>query len=722
MNKKKGIAIVAVVVLAALPFFMLLTMAPEHMVNNEIEDDEDLSPNDSLYGFSTISNVTLYNVTYANVTYGHNTTTIWETDAMDDSDNTNASFLEDVYATSGGYLFGDITTDDAANWAVNNRFDNLGVSTTEYYVGTKSIEFQAAANSGDGYFELNNNTVRAMNADVSDYNSQNFSIKSTSPTMTLEYAEMYNELGKYYLLDFNSLVIGTSWRVVGGSRAQATSVGGMTSVDPVNYIHWHFGNLDNNEWVYFDVFKVYSNVIERELSVSYNFTSIAAFDHYALNVSAATNMTSEAMEISGHFDEAAVYDIDSATWDNFSIKLNTTKAVAQTYFNVFINNTGGGSHNSTLDIDLFQIYAWNETDNYPVINDAVLTNPDDTDNLYAGYKEYLFTVNVSDDDGFGDIDYVRIAFESPDEQYYWKAGFQEDTGVFIEELYPGNITLETTSTNVSGSNYLNITFAITIEIAHGTVSDFRLGVFVNDTASNEDHTHFALGYDTEVNIDVANAVVLPSEGPGGTLVTITGEITYFDSTLIPSMDYYDIWFVSMNSTIQLQVTEWDTDTGLFTGVFQTGTTIGTEAIAVGAQTEGGEGRGGTCLCHDVHYVYFEVMGGGDAGEGGEDDFWEDWWAGWDIPEDDMGFWIFIFIIFIIMFICCGIPAGCCRGERVPIRLPSARMPKIKAPSLGRVGRGRGISAGGVFGLIKRGTLNGKVFVSMAKSIMRAFKF
>lgn len=594
LTKKKLVFSIYVLLII---FSVLLIVNDVGLINND-DDDNVFVP-------STITATNLYNVTYANVTYGHNTTTMWETDAMDDSDNTNASFIEDKYSSTAGYIFGDTTSDSVDNWAVNNRFDHLGVSTTEYYIGTKCIEFQAAANAGDGYFELNNNTSQAMSADVSTYDSQNFSIKSTSATMTLEYAVMVNTAGKYYLLEFNSLVIGTSWQVVGGSRAQATSYGGMTSTDPVNYIHWHFSNLDNNEWIYFDTLKIYSANTTKHLSVSYNFTSIANYDYYSLNVSAASNVTTEYMQMSDEFDDDAVYNIEGGgIWENFTILLNTTKIQADDYFLVFINSTAlDDDYNSTLDIDLFQIYAWNETNSYPVINGAVLTNPDDTNKLYAGYRNYTFTLNISDADGFADIHYARIGLETEDGQYYWKAGFFEDNKSFVEELYPGNFTLQTSlSSNNCSGNYLNLTFSITIEVVHTSVTGFRLGCFVNDTNSASDEYEFALDYQTEVNVDITSPAISDDRGNRGATLYLTGTAIYFNSSnLVVNDGYYDAWGINLDGLTNVS------DTSIVAGSINitiiASNSVGLDTWYIGAKAQGSI-QTDTCHCATPEVVTY----------------------------------------------------------------------------------------------------------------------
>ena len=487
-----------------------------------------------------------YNVTYANVSLGANTTSMWETGAMNISDATNASFIETRYTGVAETLLGDYATDVAAYWDEAYRFKNLE-TVADAAIGATSIRSQFSANNGEPILRYDNGTSQSINLDTRTMEYFNVSVKGSATGSTLHEILFHNAAGTYYYLTLDQAIT-TSWVTLSGSRAEAVSVGGMTSTDAINWIDFIYTSPAANRWMYVDSPVFWNETSDRHLSVSFNFTGIAAYDHYTLNVSAATNTTAEAMQISDNFFEDAVYDIDSATWDNYTVLLNTTTIVANTFFNVFINSTAGGDRNSTLDIDLFQVYAWNETNEFPIVNNATLTNPDDTNRLYAGYRNYIFTLNISDADGFADIEYARIGFETLDGEYYWRAGFFEDNETFVEELYPYNITLNVTGcSNVSSGNYLNITFAIIIETNHSSIGNFWLSCFVNDTSGVSNHPDYAYGYRVEVDATITGAL---SDDRGDLSATLfgTGTVVYFNSTIGLASGYYDVWCYTNSST------------------------------------------------------------------------------------------------------------------------------------------------------------------------------
>jgi len=68
------------------------------------------------------------------------------------------------------------------------------------------------------------------------------------------------------------------------------------------------------------------------------------------------------------------------------------------------------------------------------------SNLDDTDNLYSMYREYEITVNVSDADGFSDIDYLTLSlYDYSRRTLYWSLMFEEDTATFSESLDTSNM-------------------------------------------------------------------------------------------------------------------------------------------------------------------------------------------------------------------------------------------------------------------------------------------
>lgn len=567
---------------------------------------------------SVITATRLYNVTYANLTYGANTTNIWGAKQLDSVDNTNASFIETLTVGVNSTLLGDAYTDATTGWIEEYRFKNIE-TVADGAIGTTSIRSQFSANNGEPILAFDNHTSYAMNLDTSQMDEFNVSVRGSAVGSVLHEILYHFNASRYYYVLFDQAIT-TTWVTLSTNRATAISIGGMNAADPINYINFVYTSPQANRWMYIDAPTFYNETYARRLSISFNFTGIAAYDHYALNVSAASNVTSEYMQISGNFDEDSVYDIEGpgTAWEDFLILLNPIPIVTNTYFSCFINSTLlSDPRNSTLDIDLFQVYAWNETNVFPVINQAICTNLDDVNVLYAGYRNYTFTLNVTDADGTADIHYARIGLEAEDNEYYWKAGFFEDNKTFVVEQYPGNITLHPAECSwAAAGNNLNMTFAIEIEIAHSSIYPLRLSTFVNDTEGKFAHFDYALGYRVEVNANVTDAVLSDDRGNGGVSLYCTGHAYYYNSSNIPlASDTYDIWVINLDGMANSSTVTISPLDGSFN--VTTIVTAGWGYVDIYTYFIGAKGEGGNetdpCLCATNHndtyivdlvYVYF----------------------------------------------------------------------------------------------------------------------
>jgi len=737
MNRDEGKALLISVVLLAMLFSPMIIspfIKPIAVIDNL--DDNNNSP-DVTKALSSVTATALYNVSAYSLAYGSNTTIVFG-GAMNVSDNTNASFVEEGYTVVSSTLLGDAYTDDATLWDEQYRFKNIEV-VADGATGANSIRSQFSANNGEPILAFDNGTIRAMSLDTIATDKINVSVKYSEtvsiPIITyLHEITFHNSAGTYYYLILDQAIT-TTWTTLTGTRAQVVSVGGMLANSPINWIEFHYTTPVTNRWMYIDNLIFWAEARQHHLSLMLNVTEIAPFDSYSLNVSAASNVTSpETMSFSNGFDEAAIYDVEDTTWNNFTILLNRTKILAQTYLHFYWNSSIiSDTRNSTLDIDLFQIYAWNETNARPNVDGAIVNNLDDTNRMYAGYRQYQFELNVSDADGFTDIDYARIGLETEDGEYLFKAGFQEDSVTFVEETNPNNITLSSSSTNTSSGTAIYIIFYITIETSVPAISGLLISCYVNDTAGLEDHPDYALDYETENVIDVSSTDITPDEGPAGGYTTITGYLTYFNSSdLIPAATYYDVWIVSQNSTIIVEVDGWSTTDGYFTVNVLTMSALGTEAFQIEPVAEGGTGGEDTCLCHDNQYVYFTAMPGGSDGDDGGEDVW--WLLDW---EDD---WFIIIIILIIMIMimtgCCGM-GGCggCGGEGEDgfgCRVRRPRTPKIplsrkrRSQTSQQYNRGRVILGGfrlrKPFTLVRKGMSGGTGLAKAIKAMFKGLKF
>lgn len=182
----------------------------------------------------------------------------------------------------------------------------------------------------------------------------------------------------------------------------------------------------------------------------------------------------------------------------------------------------------------------------------VCVNLDDTDNLYARYKEYQITANVSDSDGFADLDYLEISLYSNDRgTLYWTIRFDEDTAIFSEQSDVSNmITLNTTaSTNATSGNTLNVTFYLTVHWNHTDISDADIRQYVLDDNPQSDTDYYEVNWDVETRLNYSMVPIVYEDYGGGTdnrgnpdeWFSIEGNVTYYGSAINPSSDEIDIW-------------------------------------------------------------------------------------------------------------------------------------------------------------------------------------
>jgi hypothetical protein len=124
--------------------------------------------------------------------------------------------------------------------------------------------------------------------------------------------------------------------------------------------------------------------------------------------------------------------------------------------------------------------------NQAPVNDAgsgtaqICVNPDDGDNLYPRVRWYSFLVNVSDPDGYSDLDYVELGLWAGAVRT-WVVRYNETSGVFSEEASVLEIELDAVGSSASKSgNDVDINFLLKIEWVHVEVSDYDLNITTYD--------------------------------------------------------------------------------------------------------------------------------------------------------------------------------------------------------------------------------------------------
>jgi hypothetical protein len=192
--------------------------------------------------------------------------------------------------------------------------------------------------------------------------------------------------------------------------------------------------------------------------------------------------------------------------------------------------------------------TWVSAANYAPVNDASpqLVNPDDTSYMYARLGFYFFTSNVSDLDGFADIEYVELSFwDDVRITEVWRVRFAENDNSFSVELGSEYIDLAAWSSYLKSGNQLEVTWVIKIDWNHPDLRDTDTKQYVSDSSAATDEDWYETDWDTESRLDYS---VVPSlsDDRGNVETTdlvASGEVVYYGSLLHPRSNETDVWVI-----------------------------------------------------------------------------------------------------------------------------------------------------------------------------------
>lgn len=221
-------------------------------------------------------------------------------------------------------------------------------------------------------------------------------------------------------------------------------------------------------------------------------------------------------------------------------------------------------------------YTEGPTNNDPV-NDQTptLDNADDTDNMYAQYREYKMTVYVSDADGYADIDYLEVGLWSNDQATeYFRFRYDEDTDTFSEEYDIGTVVSLNTGSSMAteSGNDIDAQFWFTIDWDHADLTDIDTKCYVTDDEPATDTDWYEANFDVETRLDYSVAPSVTGDDAGTVdrgdfdeSFTIGGTLIYYGSgDDNPASDQIDVWISA--SEYGTNVGPWS-DTTLTAGAF-----------------------------------------------------------------------------------------------------------------------------------------------------------
>ncbi|GAG82559.1 unnamed protein product, partial [marine sediment metagenome] len=245
------------------------------------------------------------------------------------------------------------------------------------------------------------------------------------------------------------------------------------------------------------------------------------WDRLVINIVADLDSVENNIQVNFTMTVTFEYDLVACTTYNLQIDRNGTYWHTFTNTNVssFIDtnsdvnyryNATSVASETTYGITIFSInietVVWGGGTAAPV-NDAtpVLTNPDNSDYMFAKLRFYFITSNVSDAQGYSDIDYIELSlWDNSRSTEIWRIRYTESTNAFSIELGPAYITLSGSSFSKSGFD-IDITWSIKIDWDHQDLSNIDIRQYVVDTSAESDDNWYEVDWDVETRLDYSTA-------------------------------------------------------------------------------------------------------------------------------------------------------------------------------------------------------------------------
>lgn len=260
------------------------------------------------------------------------------------------------------------------------------------------------------------------------------------------------------------------------------------------------------------------------------------------------------------------------------------------------------------------------------IADSVITNMDDTDNLYGGaYRQYVLTLNVSDADGANTLANVTATFGSV-ASFLWlnTTAYHGTTGCITQPLGSSLLTLvSSTNTTTASGNTLNITITFEVEWAMTDADNIALAVltYSTDGGTDTDTKAAYVDFDTDVVLSSSDFVSTHSVGTSGAITFSSSVVVSYEDSggdnypLAAETDFWATRTPATGSDDDWESTGYSDVTGIVTfDAITAGHIAQLETYTFDAYTQGSTT---TTLMGSTHTDTVDVSNSG--GGGGDDD-------------------------------------------------------------------------------------------------------
>jgi hypothetical protein len=214
-------------------------------------------------------------------------------------------------------------------------------------------------------------------------------------------------------------------------------------------------------------------------------------------------------------------------------------------------STGDGVSETTYSLTAFttntETVTWSAVANDAPVNDTapVLLNPDNTDYLYARYRFYIITSNVSDAQGYADISYVELSLYTDDQlTEKWRIRYTVSGSSFSVELGSGIIVVAAYSYADESGTEIGIVWYIKIDWDHTDMTLIDTKQYVYD-GSLSDTDWYESDWNTECRITYTVSPYLSDDrGDINTAdLQADGTIQYYGFALYPRANETDVWLL-----------------------------------------------------------------------------------------------------------------------------------------------------------------------------------
>jgi hypothetical protein len=259
-----------------------------------------------------------------------------------------------------------------------------------------------------------------------------------------------------------------------------------------------------------------------------------------------------------------------------------------------------------------QQVVWSPIPNSVPVNNAapVLTNPDDTDNMYARYVYYTITSSVSDGDGYTNISYVELTlYDDSRASPVWTLRYTVSGGVFSIELGSAFITLSPLSYAIESGNDIDITWIIKIDWDHADMTDVDTYQYVRDAVIGVGD-FYESNWDIETRLDITGLTVddgsgTADRGPLDGSINVSGTVIFLGSVdNYPLSNETDVWVSS--SEYGITIGPWSDLTlasGQFSLIAYADDAVGQDTFTVKVVVEAAGSGGSDLLQSTVQDTY-----------------------------------------------------------------------------------------------------------------------